>query len=121
SEAIVFGDMNNPDRRIYETRKDPRQFTMLKYLNARPRVTYLARIKNPNMAMPGAAGVGNINSPDHHGGHHGDDHGAGHGAGHGDDHGEHHLATGADHGAEHPPTPTTHGEAGAAKAPVDHH
>ncbi len=86
SEAIVFGDENDPTQRIYETRKDPRGFTMLKYLNVRPRVTYLARIKNPNMAMPGAELVGNINSPDHHG-HHGD-------------HGEAALATGASHGAE---------------------
>ncbi len=89
SEAIVFGNENDPTQRIYETRKAPRGFTMLKYLNTRPRVTYLARIKNPNMAMPGAELVGKINSPDYHS--HDDDHGA---------HGDHDLATGVSHGAE---------------------
>jgi len=56
---------------------------MLKYLNVSPRTTYLARIKNPNMAMPGADKVGWANGHPHHGG---GDHGAdkhnGHGAGH---------------------------------------
>ncbi len=102
SEAIVFGDMNDPSQKIHETRKDPRGFEMLKYLNTRPRVTYLARIKNPNMAMPGAALVGNINSPDHHGHH--DDHGD---EGH---HGEDALHTGASHGAEGAPPIAPHSE-----------
>ncbi len=85
AEAIVFGDENNTAQRVGTLRKDPRGFTMLKYLNARPRITYLARIKNPNMAMPGAAFVGNINTPHH--GHHGADHGD---AGHGSAEGAHH-------------------------------
>jgi molybdopterin-containing oxidoreductase family iron-sulfur binding subunit len=85
SEAIVFGDMNDPTQKIHETRQDPRGFEMLKYLNVRPRVTYLARIKNPNMAMPGAELVGNINSPDYHAKH--------------ADHGDQALPTGATHGA----------------------
>jgi molybdopterin-containing oxidoreductase family iron-sulfur binding subunit len=46
---------------------------MLKYLNVTPRTTYLARIKNPNMAMPGADKVGWANGHPHHNGH-----GAGH-------------------------------------------
>jgi len=54
---------------VYHTRRDPRGYTMLKYVNARPRITYLARIKNPNPAMPGAELVGNINTPDHHSDH----------------------------------------------------
>ena len=41
---------------------------MLKYLNVTPRTTYLARIKNPNMAMPGADKVGRANGYGHHGG-----------------------------------------------------
>ncbi len=84
SEAIVFGDENNPDRLVSKLRKDPRGFTMLKYVNARPRITYLARIKNPNPAMPGAELVGNINTPDYHEAHHGE---ASHGAA--DPHGSH--------------------------------
>lgn len=67
SESIVFGNENDPNQPVHHLRTADRGFTMLKYVNARPRITYLARIKNPNMAMPGAAGVGNINTPAHHG------------------------------------------------------
>jgi len=75
SGAIVFGDQNDEKSEVSKLRKSERGYEMLKYLNARPRITYLARIKNPNMAMPGAELVGNINTPSHHGGHaegHGD-------------------------------------------------
>jgi molybdopterin-containing oxidoreductase family iron-sulfur binding subunit len=62
-------------------RKDPRGYVMFKYLNATPRVTYLARIKNPNPKMPGADQVGMANGAGHHGDAHGADHGS-HGAAH---------------------------------------
>ena len=75
SESIVFGDINNPASRVAQLKKEPRNYQMLKYLNVGPRTTYLARIKNPNMAMPGADQVGWINSAPH------DDH-HGEGAGH---------------------------------------
>jgi Fe-S-cluster-containing hydrogenase components 1 len=87
ADAIVFGDENDVNSRVHKLRKSKRGYRMLEYLNARPRITYLARIKNPNPAMPGAARVGNINSPDHHG-HHGEEHAH---AGH--------VPTGALHGA----------------------
>ncbi len=73
SQAIVFGDENNPNQAVGALRNDPRGYTMLKYVNTRPRVTYLARIKNPNPAVPGAARVGHINTP-HHGSGHGEPH-----------------------------------------------
>ena len=38
---------------------------MLKYLNTEPRVSYLARIKNPNPKMPGANKVGKANGEPH--------------------------------------------------------
>ena len=31
---------------------------MLEYLNVRPRLSYQARLRNPNLAMPGAGSVG---------------------------------------------------------------
>jgi hypothetical protein len=40
---------------------------MLKYLNTQPRVSYLARIKNPNSKMPDASRVGMANGAPHHG------------------------------------------------------
>ena len=61
---------------------EPRNYEMLKYLNVSPRTTYLARIKNPNMAMPGADKVGWANGHPHHGGGHGAGHAPAHGAEH---------------------------------------
>jgi len=80
SESIVFGNISDPNSRVAQLKREPRNYEMLKYLNVSPRTTYLARIKNPNMAMPGADKVGWANGQPHHGGH-GDDHN-GHGAGH---------------------------------------
>jgi molybdopterin-containing oxidoreductase family iron-sulfur binding subunit len=69
SEAIVFGNISDPNSRVAKLKTEPRNYEMLKYLNVSPRTTYLARIKNPNMAMPGADKVGWANGHPHHGGH----------------------------------------------------
>ena len=76
SESIVFGNISNPCSAVSQRKKEPRNYTMLKYLNVSPRTSYLARIKNPNMAMPGADKVGWANGHPHHGGGH-NSHGAG--------------------------------------------
>ncbi len=68
SDAIVFGNKSNPESRVSRLRESDRGYVMLKYLNTAPRVTYLARIKNPNMKMPGAELVGLANGAPH-GGH----------------------------------------------------
>jgi len=73
SESIVFGNISDSNSRVAKLKKEPRNYEMLKYLNVSPRTTYLARIKNPNMAMPGADKVGWANGHPHHG-----DHGDGH-------------------------------------------
>jgi molybdopterin-containing oxidoreductase family iron-sulfur binding subunit len=82
SESIVFGNINDPGSRVARLKAEPRNYQMLKYLNVSPRTTYLARIKNPNMAMPGADKVGWANGHPHHGGGHGAGPDAGHGAAH---------------------------------------
>ncbi len=90
SDSLVFGDIANPNSRVARERNGNRGYVMLNYLNTAPRVTYLARIRNPNPKMPGADRVGKANGEPHHGHHgaHGDSHGdGGHGAGasgHGD-------------------------------------
>lgn len=66
SESIVFGNIADPASDVSQRKASPRDYTMLKYLNARPRVTYLARIKNPNLKMPDAARVGLANGVPHH-------------------------------------------------------
>jgi len=61
SESIVFGNINDPKSAVSEAKADPRTYSSLAYLNTRPRVTYMARIRNPNPAMPGADLVGSAN------------------------------------------------------------
>jgi MoCo/4Fe-4S cofactor protein with predicted Tat translocation signal len=66
SESIVFGNINDPESAISKSRSISRTYTSLNYLNTRPRVTYLARIRNPNPAMPGADLVGAANRGSEH-------------------------------------------------------
>ncbi len=48
TEAIVFGDINDPGSRVSRLKKRTRNYGMLAELGTRPRTTYLARITNPN-------------------------------------------------------------------------
>ncbi len=54
SEAIVFGDLMNLDSKVSKLKGDARNYRLLDYLNVKARVSYLARIRNLNPAMPGA-------------------------------------------------------------------
>src|SRR2546425_9521354 len=52
AEAIVFGNMLDPQSRVSQLKKQDRDYSVLGFLDTRPRLTYLARIRNPNPKMP---------------------------------------------------------------------
>ena len=53
TQAIVFGNMNDPDSKIAKARKSGLNYGMLAELNTRPRTTYHAKVRNPNPALNG--------------------------------------------------------------------
>ncbi len=54
TQAIRFGDLNDKGSRVAKRLESPRMYRLLEELNIKPRVSYLARIKNPNPALEGA-------------------------------------------------------------------
>jgi MoCo/4Fe-4S cofactor protein with predicted Tat translocation signal len=48
TQAIVFGNMNDAGSRVAKLKAQQRNYTILGELNARPRTTYLAAVRNPN-------------------------------------------------------------------------
>jgi len=54
TEAIVFGDVKDPESRVSKMKAQNRNYRLLEYLNVNTRTSYLARIRNPNPKMPDA-------------------------------------------------------------------
>jgi molybdopterin-containing oxidoreductase family iron-sulfur binding subunit len=54
ADAITFGNLLDPESRVSRLKHDPRNYAVLGFLDVKPRVTYLARIRNPNPQMPDA-------------------------------------------------------------------
>lgn len=50
--AIVFGNIQDPASQVSQAKANERTYRVLDYLNIKPRVTYLARVRNPNPDMP---------------------------------------------------------------------
>jgi molybdopterin-containing oxidoreductase family iron-sulfur binding subunit len=48
SEAIVFGNLNDPAARVSRLHEDRRRYDLLHELNTRPRTAYLVKLRNPN-------------------------------------------------------------------------
>ncbi len=54
TEAIVFGDLNDPKSRVSRLQKDKREYALLNNeLHTSPRTHHLARVRNPNPKLVG--------------------------------------------------------------------
>ncbi len=62
TDAITFGDLNNPESDVAKARKNERGYFLLEFLNINSRVLYMARIRNPNPKMPDATRLGSFMS-----------------------------------------------------------
>jgi molybdopterin-containing oxidoreductase family iron-sulfur binding subunit len=48
TDAITFGDLNNPESDVVKEKENPRRYELLSYLNTKPRLSYLGRVRNTN-------------------------------------------------------------------------
>jgi molybdopterin-containing oxidoreductase family iron-sulfur binding subunit len=51
TEALVFGDLNDPASRVSRLRGSRLNYRILEDLNTRARTSYLARLRNPNPVL----------------------------------------------------------------------
>jgi molybdopterin-containing oxidoreductase family iron-sulfur binding subunit len=58
TEAIIFGNINDPDSRVAQIKQQPHNYTVFDELNLKPRTSYLARVRNPSEGLDGGHSAG---------------------------------------------------------------
>jgi MoCo/4Fe-4S cofactor protein with predicted Tat translocation signal len=53
TEAIIFGNLNDPNSRVAKLQAEKRSYALLAELNTRPRTRYLSALRNPNPEIQG--------------------------------------------------------------------
>ncbi|MBX0327403.1 4Fe-4S dicluster domain-containing protein, partial [Oscillochloris sp. ZM17-4] len=56
TQAITFGDKNDLQSKVATLKQEPHNYTLLDDLNTQPRMSYLARMRNPNATLGGGEG-----------------------------------------------------------------
>jgi molybdopterin-containing oxidoreductase family iron-sulfur binding subunit len=46
TDAIVFGDLNDPQSRVSKLKESPQAFRVLEVLNTRPAISYMTKVRN---------------------------------------------------------------------------
>ena len=52
ADGIAFGDISDEKSEVYRLKRQNRNYSVLGYLDTRPRTTFLAKLRNPNTSMP---------------------------------------------------------------------